>query len=113
MARSRLRGRIGESAVALIAIERVGGDVLGDKTRQRCAVDRIEVLVPVAVVVEEGRPRPIGFHVVVAPARPILMVECKARLHRYKRRFDLRVRWPASRAAHHEQRPQRQRGDHA
>ena len=114
MARPRLRRRIREGAVAPVVIERVGGNAFGDKTRQRRAVDRIEVLVAVAVVVEEDRARPIGFHVVVAPARPILMVEFNARLlcHLYKRRSDLRVRWPASRAAHDEQRPQRQNRSH-
>ena len=114
MARPRLRRRIREGAVALIAIERVGGDAFGDKTRQRRAVDHIEVLVAVVVVVEEGRARPIGFHIVVAPTRPILMVEFNARLlcHLYKRRSGLWVRWSASRAAHDEQRPQRQNRDH-
>ena len=114
MASTRLRRRIREGAVASVAIERVGGDALGDKTRQRRAVDRIEVLVAVVVVVEEGRARPIGFHVVVMPARSILMVEFNARLLRYlyKRRSDLRVCWSASRAAHDEQRPQRQNCGH-
>ena len=114
MARPRLRRHIGKGSVASVAIERVGGDVLGDKTRQRRAVDCIEVLVAVVVVVEESRARPIGFHIVVAPARPILMVEFNARLlrHLYKRRSDLRVCWPASRAAHDEQHPQKQNRGH-
>ena len=101
MARPRLRRRIREGSVASVAIECVGGDVLGGKTRQWRAVDRIEVLVAVVVVVEEGRARPIGFHIVVVPARPVLMVEFNARLlcHLDKRWSDFRIRWSASRAA--------------
>ena len=114
MASTRLQRHIRKGSVAPVAIECVGGDALGDKTRQWRAVDCIEVLVAVVVVVEEGRARPIGLYVVVAPARPILMVEFNARLlcHLDKCWSDLWVCWSASCTAHDEQHPQRQNRGH-
>ena len=67
MSHARLDRHIGESALAVIAVERIGGPDVGLRARQRCPTEKIDVGVPVPVIVEQGQPARHGLEDIHSP----------------------------------------------